>query len=144
MRISNMPLKHQQGVTLIELMIAVAVVAILAGVAYPAYRDTVMKSSRTDGKARLMKVAEDLEKCFTRFNAYNSASCGVVDTATAIDPVFSENGKYRITGALTATTFDLTATPQGAQASDTKCGNLTLDETNARGKTGSAPLSECW
>ncbi len=131
------------GFTLVELVIAVAILAILIGVAIPSYTTWVTNSNRAEGKALLMTTAQALERCFTRFSAYNSANCQVSF------PLDSENGWYRISapegGELTATTFLLTAQPQNAQATrDTRCANLTLNHRGVRGISGTGTVGDCW
>lgn len=130
--------RRPAGFTLIELMITVAVVAILAAIAYPSYSEHVRKTRRAEGKALIAEAANRLERCYTRFNAFNAAGCeGVGATA-------SEGGYYELSVATTASTFSLTATPQGPQAEDV-CGNLTLSNTGVRGISGSPPEGyHCW
>ncbi len=127
--------RRQAGFTLIEVMIAVAVVAILAAIAYPSYIRYVTESRRTEAKAILMETAGRLERCYTVSSDY---------TGCVTFPVDSENGFYRISdpgGALTASAYTLSAVPQGAQATrDTECGTFTLTQTGARG----AGDSDCW
>jgi len=132
-----------RGFTLIELMIAVAILAIIMTVAIPSYRQWVLQSGRAEAKTLLMQSAQTLERCFTRFSAYNNGNCALQSGDTEL----SENDKYQVTVTTTATTFDLTAAPQGGQANDTECGNFTLDETGQRGaKGGTVPaiVAECW
>ncbi|GEK48092.1 type IV pilin [Bisbaumannia pacifica] len=116
-------------------MIAVAVVAILAAIAYPSYIRYVTESRRTEAKAILTETAGRLERCYTVSSDY---------TGCVTFPVDSENGFYRISdpgGALTASAYTLSAAPQGAQATrDTECGTFTLTQTGARG----AGDSDCW
>lgn len=128
---------HQLGMTLIELMIVVAVVALLAGIAYPSYQNQVLKSHRAEGKTALMQTAQRLERCFTASNTF---------TGCITFPVTTEHGRYKITVSPIppVTTYTLSAAPQGAQLKDTRCGTLTYTDANVKGRTGSAPMSECW
>ena len=135
---------HQSGMTLIELMIVVAIIGILAAIAYPSYQEQVRRSGRTDGKVALEQRAQAIEKCYTRYMDYGAAAC---------DPVFenraSENQRYMVgvrTGvARTATTYTLQAAPQGAQLPDAKCGTLTLDSTGLKNIVGgTSTAEECW
>ena len=134
----------QRGFTLIELMIVVAIIGILAAIALPQYSDYVTRSRRIDGQSTLLQVAQELERCYTQFSAYNNNSCSVV-TASAVSQA-SPEGFYLVTAAgaaLSASAFTLAATPQGAQASDTDCTTLTLTHLGVQGGTG-ADTSRCW
>lgn len=137
---------RQAGFTLIELMITVAVIAIIAAIAYPAYTDQIVKTRRAEAKASLMTTAQALERCYTRFGAYNAGGCQTAtDLGGGID---SENGHYTVTApTLTANTFTLQAAPQGIQSTkDTLCANFTLAQTGTKGASGSSSNSdrECW
>jgi type IV pilus assembly protein PilE len=126
--------RRSSGFTLIELMFVVAIVAILLALAYPSYLDSVRKSRRADAKATLMDRAQSLERCFTRFNAYNDGNCP--------NPVgASEKGFYTVTVDRTATTWTLTATPAGDQANDA-CGTFTVDYLG--NKTPTPGALRCW
>ncbi len=129
-----------RGVTLIELIIAVAVVAILAAIAFPSYQEQMRKTRRADGKAELMETAQQLERCYTRFSRYNDGNCGVAL------PFNSSEGYYVVSAAaITASAFTLDATPQGDQANDTRCGVLRLTSTGLQGSQGqSTDANECW
>ena len=134
--------KRQKGFTLVELMIVVVIIGILAAVAYPSYRAYVVQSRWTEAKAALTQTAASLERCFTRFNAYNNAACPDVTLPINFD---TPKGSYGITTtALTATTFTLQAAPAGAQAEDTRCGTFTLTNTNVRGVSGTQSVQDCW
>mgnify|MGYP000489062785 CR=1 FL=1 len=137
--------KSETGFTLIELMIVVAIIGIISAIAYPSYQESVRKSNRSDAKAALNDVAQRLQRCFTTYSAYNNTGCGVVDTDSALESIASPEGFYTITGALTATTYTLTATPQGTQASDARCGKFTLTNTGDRGVADATEsASYCW
>ena len=132
---------RMSGVTLIELLIVMVIVGILASVAYPAYQDQVLKTRRADGKAILLQTAQQLERCYTRFSAYNDANCGVAF------PIDSLEEHYVVTavGAIGASTYTLQATPQGHQADDTECGKLRLTNTGIQGSQGgNADANSCW
>jgi type IV pilus assembly protein PilE len=137
--------QNNAGVTLVELMVTVAIVGILAAIAYPSYQRYVQRASRTDAKARLMEVSQDLQKCFTRYMSYTNASCAIYNDVSDADGVPTEKRRYVITiQAPTARTYTLTATPQGAQALDADCMNLTLTESGVRGRSGTGDPQTCW
>ena len=134
--------RNQQGVTLIELLIVVTIIAILGAIALPSYRQYVVRANRAEAKVMLQQTAQALERCYTNSSpyAYNSAQC----TATVTLPITNGSGTYTVTGAITATTYTLTATPQGNQANDTKCRNFTLTNTGVQGISGTSTVPLCW
>ncbi|MGI8739792.1 MAG: type IV pilin protein [Gammaproteobacteria bacterium] len=124
-----------RGFTLVELMIAVAIVAILAGIAYPSYVNQLQSSRRAEGQALVMEIMAAQERYYSSNNTYTSdlAQLGYTLVSGNLD---SDGGWYRITAAACGTAalnacVNLSATGQGAQVDD---GTLTL---NSRGeKTG--------
>jgi type IV pilus assembly protein PilE len=153
----------QQGFTLIELMVTVAIVGILASIAYPSYQDSVMKSRRADVKGVMLGLANAMERRFTENNSYcdlggaggaNScfagpADTGVNDTGTPSNyTIPTETASfYTVTiSAATASSYTLSAARTGAQSTD-KCGTLTLTHTGVKGVTGAATgvnATNCW
>jgi type IV pilus assembly protein PilE len=139
MSYSGQRVRQDTGFTLIELLIAVAILAIIVAIAIPSYEQYVVETNRGEGKVAINNVAQGLERCYSRFSQYDSGNCGVVL------PFDSENDHYRVTGAITATTYTLTAAPLGAQATrDGECGSLTLTHAGVRGVTGSGTVEDCW
>lgn len=142
-------MKAKQGFTLIELMIAVAVVGILAGIAYPSYQDSIRKSRRADAKGALMGLANAMERHFTETNSYvGAAGTDATPANTGAPRIYTIPAQtanfYTITiSAAAAATFTVQAVPTGAQ-NDPRCGTLTLAHTGARGITGTGSVAECW
>ena len=145
-------MRNQGGFTLIELMITVAVVAILASVAYPSYIDYINRAHRQEAKTALMKAAQQMERYYSIHNCYpsNSANCGTASSSAAAltaasIPSYSGDTSaasyYTLSVTTNAQDFTLTATPV---KSDSKCGNFTLSNTNAKGATGSQGSTTCW
>ena len=125
-----------RGFTLMELMIVVAIIGILAGIAYPTYQDSVRKSRRADAEAVLLELAQWMERFYTENNRYDQTRAGV-----AVALPFAQSpkeggpagGYYTIAvAAPQPNSFTLTATRAGPQVSDTVCGNLTLSNTGVK------------
>ena len=122
------------GFSLMELMIVVAIVAILGSIAYPSYLNQVTKSRRTDAQAVLMEAAQFMERFYTENNRYDQDTGG---TAVALPAQLQESPRdggtksYDITvQASTASTYTLRATPENGQAGD---GFLQVTNTFAKG-----------
>ena len=128
----------QSGFTLIELMIVVAIIGILAAIAYPGYQEYAMRANRAEARSILLENTQLLERHFTTSNDYSSFG-GLIAQSPK-----TGTAKYGITVAGTATTYTLTAAPEGAMASDSKCGTLTLDNTGAKTSSGSESVEYCW
>lgn len=132
--------KFVTGFTLIELMIVVAIVSIIAAVAYPSYTASVTKTRRADAKGALMGFAQAMERHFTENNTYEGAASGGDTGAPSIYPtgVPIDGGQkfYDLTiEAATVTTYTLRATPVNGQAGD---GNLEITHTGAKTWDGNA------
>jgi len=126
-----------KGFTLLEVMVVAAIIAILAAVALPQYRNSVVKGTRSDGIQMLTSIMSSQERYFSNEISYTSDLTDLGYSSSS--EVASTEGNYKITatacaGATIAQCVLLTATPQGGQASD---GKLTLNSRGA--KTGNWP-----
>jgi len=148
-------MKHQHaGFTLIELMITVAIVSILAAIAYPSYAEQVARSRRGDAQAALLNAAQWMERQYTISNAYNKLPTGAaiddlqLSLKVPLQPRTAE--AYTLSfGTTTASTtptdsaYSLRMVPKDSMSSD-KCGTFALDNTGAKAVSGAAGVSACW
>ena len=130
-------LKRQRGFTLIELMITVAVIAILAAIAFPSYQDSLRKSRRTDAKNALTQAMANMERYYTENNTYLTAAiCGTnplicpgscsAGTCTSTE----QNYTIALNPVPTATTFTIEAQPvAGPQYVD---GKMNINQANQK------------
>ncbi|MFZ7335126.1 type IV pilin protein [Comamonas jiangduensis] len=142
--------RKQNGFTLIELMIVVAIIGILSAVAYPSYTEYIMRGHRADARAGLLQAQMWLERAATATGVYPTNANPALVLPAALSWANDGSKRYTISlSASTETSYTLTAAPKtgSAQAYD-KCGTLTLTNTGTQGAslpTGSSmSAAECW
>jgi len=132
--------KSTLGFSLLELMVATAILVIIGAIAYPSYLSYMNQTRRADGQTALLDLSNRMERYFTMNNSYVGATLNTLG-ANANSP----EGFYNLNITNTsATTYTLQAIPQGPQASDTTCGTLTINELGQKGETGTGTAQECW
>ncbi|ODV41450.1 pilus assembly protein PilE [Cupriavidus sp. UYMMa02A] len=133
-----------RGFTLIELMITVAIIGILATIAYPSYVQYVTRSNRSAAQSFILGVA-NLQEQYNLDARQYATTLGAL--GVTVPSEVSRNYAVALTAnnAATPPTYTVTATPTGGQlANDTKCLNLTVDQTGTKGISGPGPLTTCW
>ena len=139
-------IKRRGGFTLIELMITVAIIAILSAIALPSYLDYVRKGKRSDARALLQAAAIAQEKYRLSNASYASATTALSPPCPTSGTCASEQGYYTLatpTG-VTATGYTLTANAvsTSSQAADTGCTAITY--TVSGGSITYGPSNTCW
>jgi type IV pilus assembly protein PilE len=134
---------RQHGLTMIELMITVAVIAILSSIAYPLYSNYVTKSRRAEAKSMIMQIMQAQQRNYTANSTYVTDLTSIGFTSSS--NVLSESGYYKVSaascGSGITSCVKLTAVPQ---FTDTDCGSLTYESTGVKGETGTSTVDKCW
>jgi type IV pilus assembly protein PilE len=156
------PFRRSAGFTLVEVMIVVAVAAILAAIAIPSYQDYIVRSKRAAARQVLMESAQFLERNFTAAGCYdfaNAPSCLARSGSATVQPPALQKApsegrqSYVVAWTFTASgaAFTATATPCASAScpggsdstfADATCGTLTLTQTGLRGASGA--VATCW
>ena len=142
-----MKTKQNNGFTLIELMIVVAVLAVIVAIAYPGFLGQIQKARRADAKQALLDVAARLEQYYQDNKGYPTAA-NMSSLGYGGATFTSQEGYYTIgfNGVPTVTTFSIQAVPVAGttQADDTDCATFRLDHLGVRSVTGSMTADRCW
>lgn len=129
-----------RGFTLIELMITVAVVGILAAVAYPSFTQYFVRAKRSQAQSFMHSVANKQEQYMLDRRSY-AADLATLNVSAPAD--VTANYTVTVTSDMTTTppSYLVTATPIGAQlTNDTQCGTLTINHLG----TKAPATSGCW
>ncbi len=136
---------NNRGFTLVELVVTVAILAVLTTIAMGSYSSSVTKTRRSDAYAVLSAVSQKQEQYYSLNSTYVVA---LTSLGYAEDTVDSDEGYYLVSAAACGSGIGscvtLTAAPMGSQANDTECGSLTLASTGLKGETGTLTAADCW
>ena len=144
--------RRQFGITLIELMVVVAIIAIISAFAYPSYQRYVIKAKRTVAQNALLQIADRQQQFFMDNKRFTA---DLTDLGFLADPhVVDDDGNTTVAGDaqavyslslsnVTATTWTITAAPLNGQLTrDTYCGSLSITQAGTKGKSGAS--DNCW
>ena len=139
-----------RGFSLIELMITVAIVALLAAIALPSYTNYVRKAKRMDAKIALLDMASRQERFFSTNNTYTNVAANLGYSALPASVPGSGTTTYEISVSSASTVaYILLATPKTDQLKDS-CGSYSINQLGVQANTFSgASLSttlsaDCW
>jgi len=143
------------GFTLVELMVTVALLAVLVAIAMPVYTREIQKSRRTDARSAVLDLAGREERFFSLANNYSQLPTDLgyagafpqlvgsgyyTITVTVPDPAFVAAGGI-------GPSFVITATPVGTQVNDTDCQSFSDNQIGKQSSLNSAPADStpiCW
>ena len=138
---------RQKGLTLVELMVVVAVMAVIASIAYPLYTNQVQKTRRADAKIALESIALAQERFFT-INGRYTGSLSSLQVSDDIQGGGSDQGYYDISVVASTIQFTVTAekSSTGAQSSDNDCAEFTINQQGVKGAkdASAADAAKCW
>ena len=148
---------RSDGFTLIEIVVAMLIIAILGTIALSSYINQSRKSRRTEARTALLDLAGREERNFSTRNAYSQLQdeLGYSATAATPFPVTVGSGYYSVNVTVTAAvpgppsvpaSYTITATAIGDQLKDTACRTFTLDSTGLQTAitSGGAATTTCW
>ena len=143
-----------KGFTLIELMIVVAIIGIIAAIAYPNYQNSIIKSNRTEAQACLMELAQFMERFYTQNGRYDQtrATPAVAVALPNLQCIQSQINNYSFilaggNDAVSANRYVLRANivANSVQVRD-RCGALTINQAGVQGVMNNNNLTarDCW
>ena len=136
---------RQLGLTLVELMVVVAVLAVLSAVGYPLYTNQVEKARRADAKIALETIAQAEERFYTINGSYTT-DLNTLQISTDLQGGRSNDDHYDISVAFIGgsnQTFQVTADAARRQSGDTDCAQFTIDQLGGKTATDGGSTN-CW
>ena len=139
--------KRQTGFNLIELMVTLVIIAILTGIAYPSFMQSVRKGKRSDAHTAMTRVASNLERFFSTNGTYTTDE-SLLGLSMDGGSAYSDQGHYVVTvvagasGIGSSYVVNATAKAGDMQADDTGCTVFSLTSVGVR--TPNPADSKCW
>jgi type IV pilus assembly protein PilE len=138
---------RQRGVTLLELMAVVTILAILASVAVPTYRRYLIRTQRSEAKIALLQLQTAQEKFYMQNNSFTDNVTDASPDGLGL-PGTTETGKYTVAVVLAddGQTYEATAAPRtgGGQTDDLECASFTINQRGTKGVSGTSDVQRCW
>ena len=135
------------GSTLVEVLIVLAIVGILAALAYPSYVEPVRRGHRAEARTALLEAAQYMQRFYAANDRYDEdRTGGDIELPDAFAKVPTGDApRYLIKlDSVSRTAFTLKADPESASAKEDSCGSLTLTNTGVRGVSTAKTVAECW
>lgn len=142
------------GFSLLDVLAAMAIAALLACIALPSYRAQMLRANRAAARAALMALAAEQEKFYVECHAYatslDGSAASTCGTSTLGFPESAGDGTYRLRiteGDASGWTAVAEVVPGSRQEDDRRCRALQFDEVGHRTATtasGGASDAECW
>ena len=140
-----------RGFTLIELMVTLAIIAILAALAWPGYGAMLRRAQRNEARLALLGIQHAQELHFQRYDAYTAALSAPADQGGLALADHSDAGAYGLAVTISEDGQHYSATarilPHGRQAADRQCARFIIDETGRRAAKddgGRDTTAACW
>ncbi|MEW5838112.1 MAG: type IV pilin protein [Pseudomonadota bacterium] len=141
---------RSQGFTIVELVVVVAIIGILAAIAYPSFQQSAIKSKRGAAVSCLLEQVQFMERFYSTNLRYDQTTAGVAvalpagGCRTALETA-PASYLFSFTATPTARAFTIQAVPQGAQATgDAACGTLTINQAGVKTASGTQGAAFCW
>lgn len=141
-------MKKHNGFTLLELMVSISIVGITAAIALPTYRQSVLKTNRSDAQISMAGLATLQERFYFTHNRYTGDFAELIDGAVSNQPVISEKAHYSIALAVTPNgrEWTMVATAINAQAEDHDCAKMSVTSKGQKTSVDSSDVAstDCW
>ncbi len=145
--------KTNRGFSLIEVMVVIIIIAIMASIGIPSYRQYMMRAQRADATATLMRLGSAQEKFYLQNNRYAGAGEMAPAPPGGLGIPGTEHGYYNLAvapaagGLAQGYTATATVAGGGPQQADTDCVSYTVNEQGVRTSLDNGGMdssAECW